>query len=381
MENKERKSKLTKEGRSKHRQITDDLREKLLSGFWKPGVVLPTIHELAELYSTSYFTAQTALTPLVKEGLLERKRRVGTIVKHPVDTLHCVAIYCGGFLQNSHQDAFVVELCRQLKRQLTVAGVQVIMFMDTRSKEGIAELLPSLKRSVDENEVQAVIVARCDNRSMLWLRRLPVTMTFATNGVVDNRVGFDSLSLFREALGRLRDCGCERVGIICSTHQPRGAKRYEPQFYADYYRIIEELHLRTKPEWSDGPTEHQPHLEDYGYRRFHALWNLPERPEGMLIYPDVVARGALTAALELGVRVPEELKIVTHRNVGVDLVAPLAVDWVVSDVPLLASTLINQIYRQKSGEEVAPELLPYTICRDGNKSDNYLLTERLTKNV
>ena len=81
-----------------HRRITTELRERILRGEWRPGRKLPRMHDLAREYGTSYFTVQTALTPLVEQGLLERRRRVGTVVRHNPAVLTCAGIYCSGSL-------------------------------------------------------------------------------------------------------------------------------------------------------------------------------------------------------------------------------------------------------------------------------------------
>ena len=76
---------------------------------------------------------------------------------------------------------------------------------------------------------------------------------------------------------------------------------------------------------------HEPRLdpvrdqEQYGYEEFLKLWSLPEKPEGLIVFPDTVARRMLLALREKHVRVPEELKLVLHKNESLDLFCPLPV--------------------------------------------------------
>ncbi|HSH93044.1 MAG TPA: winged helix-turn-helix domain-containing protein, partial [Roseimicrobium sp.] len=63
-----------------HRQITSQLRGLITGGILKPGTRLPGIRELAKEIGSNYFTVQEALTPLVREGLIERKPKLGTVV-------------------------------------------------------------------------------------------------------------------------------------------------------------------------------------------------------------------------------------------------------------------------------------------------------------
>ena len=76
----------------------------------------------------------------------------------------------------------------------------------------------------------------------------------------------------------------------------------------------------------------------------------------------------LAAALELGVRVPDDIKMVFHHNSGVDWFCPLSVDWVESDVAAWADALIEQVRRQKAGEEIEePTVLGYRIVEGGDR--------------
>ncbi|MEK5266584.1 GntR family transcriptional regulator [Weizmannia sp. FSL W8-0401] len=72
-----------KENRHKpmHKQIEEDLLEKITSGFYKENELIPKEVELAEYYQVSRPTVRHAIQSLVNEGYLERKKRKGTIVR------------------------------------------------------------------------------------------------------------------------------------------------------------------------------------------------------------------------------------------------------------------------------------------------------------
>src|SRR5690554_1502241 len=58
------------------RQITLRVRHLIQTGALAPGVRLPPIRRLAELWNTNYFTVQTGLRVLVREGLLLQSPRL-----------------------------------------------------------------------------------------------------------------------------------------------------------------------------------------------------------------------------------------------------------------------------------------------------------------
>lgn len=68
---------------SLHQRILSDIREKILSGTWAPGHRIPFEHELTAEYKCSRMTVNKALSQLAKAGLIERRRRSGSFVRHP----------------------------------------------------------------------------------------------------------------------------------------------------------------------------------------------------------------------------------------------------------------------------------------------------------
>jgi DNA-binding LacI/PurR family transcriptional regulator len=360
---------------ARHREVTEALRARILRGEYRPGLRLPTMHELAAQFDTSFFTIQTALGPLEAEGFLETRKRVGTIVKHNAAVLTTAAIYCVSTGPDAHHNAFRNELCHQLSRQLAGQDVHPEMFMDPRPQEQQHEPLPSLLRAIERNEVQALLVAGCDHFSLPWLRQLPTTASFVSSDCgMSNWVSCDSMQMLRLGLGRLRERGCRTVGLIFpiqnSPHLPPEA--YERQLYRDCIEVLGDVGMSTRNAWMAVPDTWHANIEEYGYRQFRNMWGQTERPDGILVYPDVTARGVMTAALELGVRAPEDMHMVFHRNSGVAWFCPLSVDWVESDVAAWAAALIAQVRRQKAGEEIQePTVLGYRlVCQEAGGQES-----------
>ncbi len=67
----------------RYHQIKTNLRRLWEDGVLKPGELLPSEKELAELYGVSRLTVRQAIGDLAAEGLLEPKQGVGTFVAQP----------------------------------------------------------------------------------------------------------------------------------------------------------------------------------------------------------------------------------------------------------------------------------------------------------
>ena len=68
------------EARTRHTQIIEDLRAKIIEGHWPPGYQFTKETELAKRYGVSRMTMNKALTQLAQEGFIIRKKRRGTFV-------------------------------------------------------------------------------------------------------------------------------------------------------------------------------------------------------------------------------------------------------------------------------------------------------------
>lgn len=344
-----------------NQSIGEDLSRRILGGEFDPGARLPTIRQLADEYETSYFTVQTALKTLADQGLVEQRRRTGTVVRRDLNVLTCVGMYVASAMVGAWQYAFNRELCRQLELQLAEQGVRVCFFTDTRPNREQEHPLPELVSAIADRRIQAILVPYGNSFSIKGLAPLEVPFSYIGDCPLSpNRVGFDTSQMVRIAVARLAEQGCRTVGMISAI--PLSGEHIQAlrPFYDTFVASASDLGMKIRDDWmfvppGGGLTSH----EAFGYASFHALWRRKSRPDGLLVYTDIVARGVMTAALELGVSVPDELKLVFHHNTGVNWVCPLAVDWVESDVARWATEMIRQVRRQASGERVEPVLMDF----------------------
>jgi GntR family transcriptional regulator len=64
-------------------QLKELLRDRIASGAWRPGDLIPSEHQLQRDFSVSRNTAQKAIDELVQEGFLTRAQGKGTFVAAP----------------------------------------------------------------------------------------------------------------------------------------------------------------------------------------------------------------------------------------------------------------------------------------------------------
>ena len=71
----------SKDHRPLFMRVRDGLIERIQSGVWKPGQIIPSEHEIAREFDVSQGTARRALMMLVELGFLSRRQGSGTWVQ------------------------------------------------------------------------------------------------------------------------------------------------------------------------------------------------------------------------------------------------------------------------------------------------------------
>jgi len=352
-----------------YQQIESRFRAAIEEGEWPCGSRLPTLRELADQYQTSLFTIQTAMDALVKDGMIESRRGRGTFVTASSARLSSVGIYFGQNFLQGRETAFYQELYRVLTAALDNRRIRHEFWLDTRSEARHCEPLADLQKAVSQRTLQGVIVGVTNREEIPWLSKLGVPLALSSSTPVPHRVGWDTAQMMRLALGDLKRQGCRTVGLILPTAaSPCGPLQTEgPEdihgLFQNFAKGVQDHHLETRNAWvrvPDGPLADRDY-EEYGYRQFQEIWKQSERPDGLLVYPDTVVRGCVTAILQKRVSVPGDLKLVLHRNEGIPVSCPFPASWLVSDAALVANALISQIELQLAGKAVSPILCPYTL--------------------
>src|SRR5246500_2295473 len=66
-----------------YQRIQGTILQKIESGGLRPGDAVPSERDLARIHSVSLMTARHALASLEREGVVERRRGIGTFVSAP----------------------------------------------------------------------------------------------------------------------------------------------------------------------------------------------------------------------------------------------------------------------------------------------------------
>ncbi len=354
------------QGEALHRQITKHIRTLIQGGSLPPGSKLPRMHDLAAHWRTNYFTVHTALTGLVREGLLERKPRLGTFVRQKSKDLRSVGIYYGDEILIKHEREFYRSLHAQLLFLLHKENIATRIFIDSRPKHLQQEALQELGDSINTHAIQGLIVPLVSPSMNLWINNLPVPTSILSMGRSEcSRICNDNEDFITKSFEALVEQGCHTVGLINPTapSSPSGGKNEHDSILNAFHSCVEKFHLKTHKSWIRVPRTSQEGQEKYGYQQFHKLWALDEKPDGLIVYPENVSHGVALALLEKQVKVPAELKLVLHKNQNVDFLCPLPTNWIITREKDIAEALIQQIQDRFAGLEPRNYIIHPTLVK------------------
>ena len=164
--------------------------------------------------------------------------------------------------------------------------------------------------------------------------------------------------------------GCRRVAFICNTARDKhiflpdamGQTSYQPQ-------LLDRLAM-------DGPgIAHDcirsscgtPHL---GYQAMVDLWQMPHRPDGVIISDDNIAMGVGKAVIDLHIQTPEQLQLVTQATAGVPRDFPVNFTKSQYDLTRICRGAVGLLYRLMLRDREADRLIiKATICQ-GSTTQN-----------
>ena len=348
-----------------YRHIKEVLREEIRQGKYKPGDKLPSSNELAAMFGTSRNTSVKALTELVFEGVASAVKGSGTVVNDltsaaaPVrrkSRKECPDI---GLLLADLDDLnhpYISRILQGISNRAKTLPCTIRIFCIRNAS--IAEF--AKQRAFDG----LIVITELPDSSVLLMKREKIPFVLLGNDLAGEEVASvanDSFSGVSEAMRHLHDLGHRSIGVLSG---PSG-RSITACGYLAYRQMLQELGLSEEEcffkacDWG----------EKAGYEVFGALLKSGKRPTALFAFEDYMACGAIRAAKEFGLRVPEDLSVIGFGNYsGAPSPVPLTtVDAFNGELGAKSLELITDILKGKAVPDrkifVKPLLIERESCR------------------
>ena len=333
-------------------QVTDGIRQAILSGFYKPGDLLPKALDFTRGLHVSIRATQAAYRTLKKEGLISPRRRLGTVVVGPkADVFHGRVVIVNQGNTPAYFDAVVGEA---LTRRLNAAGYVVVSVsaipLGKRRADAETEHfdLRQLNAALRQNTSLAIIMGTVPSLERAvaaagtpyFVVGKPHFATGARHAGKSDCVGSAPVNIdsaLPGVLERLRNRNVRslvQIGILQTDLMDAEALRGVCESY---------------DEWTGWPKPlqyvKQEDIVRAAYDLFRARYKTKaDLPDAFLFTDDYLARGALTALLASGIRSGRDVLVITLANKGTRPLLFDPIDFIlcdpVHDADVIADALI-----------------------------------------
>lgn len=288
-------------------QVRQWVERQIITGYWKPGDVLPPERVLAGQLGVSPLTVSRALQALAREGILRRKRRVGTVVAEnlpPTLFQQAFTVMALGLGSGTRQpvDFYFSSIQHSILNALAPLGLRTL-WLDYQVDQIERELLSSEFMGVLAVAPAAEHIALLED---LYRRGVPVVIVGASNDLWETpTVDTDNYRAARRAAEYLLELGHRRfIGLFGALETFNSRDRWRGFRDALQEAGIPETHLWTFT------TPYADEVDEANREAIRTVLRLPDRPTAIFAGGYYLALCVLQTLRQSGLRVPEEVSII-----------------------------------------------------------------------
>lgn len=302
---------------NKQPAILDHLRHQISHGKLTPGDRLPTIRQMIAEYGVSTRTVQRAIERLGKEGFIRSEAGQGLFVADRPPSRTRFALV---FPYRQQPDQFwslywkaLIKASGDLEKQ---TQIDFPIHYDIEHSIGDSRDYRNLVDAVESDCVAGLIFANSPHSlkgtPVLDRKGLP-RVAFMSHASIKgvNAVTLNTHAVLKRMLAELKQRGKRRVAVLLASV----VHNHHHQFLErdDVLGIIREMGLSIEPHWIQATHPHTAHwAEAASLSMLHQ--GQKNRPEALLILDDNLTEHAQKGIMASGLRVPEQLMVITFCN-------------------------------------------------------------------
>ncbi|MFD5124077.1 LacI family DNA-binding transcriptional regulator [Streptomyces sp. NPDC058385] len=307
----------------KFRRLAAELRRRVLDGTWPQGTKLPTEQALAAETGLSVTTVRRAYEVLVRQELVERRQGAGTFATVRPDDPRPSGRAVGVLVPTTV--AYYPRVLQGIEDALAVAGARLVLacsrYDRTIERDAIERLLDDGVDGLLLVPMLHELAEPLTRTSELLGLPVPVVLMerrLVTAGPLDEteHVCTDHQSGAYVAVRHLHGLGHRRIALVLRSDGPHAA-----QIAAGYERAAGDLRLPGTARLSVPSAAWNPGRADAAVAELTS-----DRATAAVCFGDREATLLLGAARRAGLRVPDDLALVSYDNEIAD----------VAEVPLTA---------------------------------------------
>ena len=299
------------------------------------GAKMPTVAQLCQTLTVSRGTLDKALGELERQQIVNRVHGNGIFVSSRLGSKTIGLVHA---MSESLGSPFWDLLLNQAQERAEVGHEKFSFYLGMRGANG-HDLPVELMSAVRAGRLQGLIfIGQPSEETLDWVEEHNVPMVGFANQRMLHRVQARSEMVPTRGVEYLARTGCRRLGLWRPFGLWQRSEGYDEtllDYPALFQDALEECGLSHEPKCSWRETEKEAQwiggvqqqkspaegesLQAQGYRAVREVLGNLERsrwPDGLILTNDVFARGVLVGLQRLGIRVGEEIHVVSHANAG-----------------------------------------------------------------
>ncbi len=306
------------------------------------GERLPALRSLADQLQVSVSTLQSALAVLRQQGLVDSRQGSGVYVSDRAGRKR-IGILSELDLFDPRIGPHWRSLAGEVKAGLEAAGLLPLLYIgNAEPGPGVSDepTCPRFWEDAAAGRLDGAVILDVPS-TPAWHKRVRDCPIPAVGALTRYTAAVDLPGITRAAVARLAGQGCRRLGLI--------AWRGEAAFVA----AVKSHGLTPCSAWVRAGLD--PAGPGAGWEEFREIWSAAAgRPDGLVILDDMLFADAQLAMLELGVQVPETLRlaVLTIRDAPPRVRLPLTAFEI--DPAEMAAEMVGLLRQRLAGELTAP---------------------------
>lgn len=293
----------------KYLMIKNDLQEKIMKEIYPVDSKIPSEMELTEQYDVSRHTIRQALSKLVVEGYLRTIQGSGNYVsddylKNSSHTIGIVTSYLSNYIFPS--------IIRGIEKELNAYNYSLMIASTQNNVENEQEILENmLERDLAGLIVEPTKSNLINSNINYYLdivhKDMPILMLHARYEELDiPYIAMDDFEAGKMATQHLIDLSHKKIAIITKTDDLQGKNRFKGYIAA----LKNEKMTYQKNHVILYDTERKKELPAF----IHKMLSDENPPNAVVCYNDEVAMILIEEIKKIGLKVPEDIAIVSHDD-------------------------------------------------------------------
>lgn len=273
-----------------------------------------TIFDVADEAGVSYSTVSRVInnkdhvSPEKRERVLRAMAQLGYVANEQARSLAGGASRVVGLLVDSLNSSYMDEVIRGIDDALDAENYDLMLYTTHRRKTKESAYVTKLTRKLADGLLLILPRNAGAYLDTLWQRRFPhVLIDYLSDG---QNVPSITVTNFRgacDAMDYLLSLGHRRIGFITGNMEFGCAR----ERLEGYQATLKKHGIPIDPQLvCEGDF-----LQPQGYHCARRLLSLPQPPTALFVSNDMMAFGAMEAAREQGLRLPEDLSIVGFDDI------------------------------------------------------------------